>query len=287
MRKVIEPTACTLRRAVVLAALVGWILCPTTTAQTGEELWQEWCVDCHTIGGGDLVGPDLVGIAERRSMEWLIKVVQNSEALIEAGDPDAVAVYEAYEEMVMPEVPLSAAEIIAVIEYTTQASGGVAVEAAAPADEPPPTAETIARGGDLFQGTARLANGGAACNACHDVRGDGVTAGGTLSKDLTDAYSRIGGPGLRSIVGLAPFPVMGDAYEDKSLTDDEVAALAAFLRNADSEGALAQPTDYGVRLALSGVVGTAILLGLYSLFWRRRKRDSVYQSIYDRQSRSA
>ena len=288
MRKVIERIACTPRRALALAALAGWILSPgTTTAQTGEELWEEWCVDCHTIGGGTLVGPDLAGVSERRSMEWLIKIVQNSEALIEAGDPDAVALYEEYDETAMPEVPLSDAEIMAVIEYTKQAAtGGAAAEAIPPAAEPQPTAEAIARGQDLFQGTARLANGGAACNACHDVKNDAVIGGGTLSKDLTAAYSRIGGPGVRSIVGRSPFPVMREAYEGKSLTDDEVAALAAFLQHADSEGALEQPPDYGVRLAVSGVVGTAVLLGLYSLIWRRRKRDSVYQSIYDRQIQS-
>jgi len=273
----------------IVVALAGWILFPgVTIGQTGEELFTEWCVDCHTIGGGDLVGPDLAGVTERRSIEWLIKAVQNSEALIEAGDPDAVALYEEYDETAMPEVPLSEAEVVAVIEYTKRAAiGGTAAAAIPPAAEPEPTAEAIVKGQDLFQGTVRLANGGVACNACHDVKNDAVIGGGTLSKDLTAAYSRIGGPGVRAIVGRAPYPVMREAYEDKSLTDDEVAALAAFLQHADSEGAITQPPGYGVTLAVGGVVGAAVLLGLYSLFWRRRKRDSVYQSIYDRQMRSS
>jgi mono/diheme cytochrome c family protein len=288
MRMVPKRTACTPRRAAALVAVAGCILFPgVIVGQTGEELFEEWCVDCHTVGGGELVGPDLAGVSERRSIEWLIAIVQNSEALIEAGDPDAVALYEEYEEMAMPELPLSDAEVMAVIEYTKRAAtGGEAAAAIPPPTEPPPTAEAIVRGQDFFQGTARLANGGAACNACHDVKNDAVVGGGTLSKDLTDAYSRIGGPGVRSILGRPPFPVMRAAYEDRSLTDDEVDALAAFLHHADSEGALEPSTDYGVTLAVSGVVGTAVLLVLYSLFWRRRKRDSVYQSIYDRQIRS-
>jgi mono/diheme cytochrome c family protein len=282
MRKVIERIAHTPGTAATLVAFAALILTPGPTfGQSGEELFNEWCVECHTIGGGVLVGPDLAGISERRSMEWLIKAVQNSEALIEAGDPIAVALYAEFEEMAMPEVPLSDEEVVAVIEYTkTAATGGPT------AVEPAPTAEAIARGQDLFQGTARLANGGPACNACHDVKNDAVTGGGTLSKDLTTAYSRIGGPGVRSLVGKAPFPVMRDAYGGKSLTDDEVAALVAFLQHADSEGELESAPDYGARLTVGGIVGTAVLLGLYSLFWRRRKRLSVYQSIYDRQMQS-
>jgi len=288
MRKLIERIAHTPGTAATLAAFAALILIPGPTfGQSGEELFEEWCVECHTIGGGILVGPDLAGVAERRSMEWLIKAVQNSEALIEAGDPTAVALYEEFEEMAMPEVPLSDEEIVAVIEYTkTAATGGAAAAPAPPAAEPAPTPEAIARGQDLFQGTARLANGGPACNACHDVKNDAVTGGGTLSKDLTAAYSKIGGPGVRSIVGRAPFPVMRDAYEGKSLVDDDVAALVAFLRHADAEGVPESSPDYGARMAVGGIVGTAVLLGLYSLFWRQRKRLSVYQSIYDRQIRS-
>ena len=236
----------------------------------------------------DLVGPDLAGVSERRSIEWLIKAVQNSEALIESGDPDAVALYEEYDETAMPEVPISEAEVVAVIEYTKRAAtGGTAAAAIPPAAEPKPTAEAIVKGQDLFQGTAGLANGGAACNACHDVKNEAVIGGGVLAKDLTNTFSRLGGPGVRAIIGRSPYPVMREAYEGKSLADDEVAALVAFLQHADSEGAIEQPPDYGVRLAVSGVVGTAVLLGLYSLFWRRRKRVSVYQSIYDRQIRSS
>ena len=125
MRKVPKRTGCMPGRTGALVALVGWILFPgVTIGQTGEELFTEWCVDCHTVGGGELVGPDLAGVSERRSIEWLIKIVQNSEALIEAGDPDAVALYEEYDETAMPELPLSEAEVVAVIEYTKRAATG-------------------------------------------------------------------------------------------------------------------------------------------------------------------
>jgi len=273
----------------IVVTLAGWILCSgVAVGQTGQELFEEWCVDCHTIGGGDLVGPDLAGVSKRRSVEWLIKAVQNSEALIDAGDPDAVALYEKYDEMAMPEIPLSDAETVAVLEYIKQVeAGGTAATAVPPADESKPTAEAIVKGQALFQGTDGFINGGAACNACHDVKSAGVMGGGTLSKDLTAAFSRLSRPAMQAIVGKPSFPVMRKAYEGKSLTDGEVAAVVAFLQHVDSEGAMEQPPDYGARLSVSGVVGAAVLLGLYSFFWRRRKRGSVYQLIYDRQIRSS
>jgi hypothetical protein len=60
------------------------------------------CKACHTIGGGKLVGPDLQGITERREEAWLIKFIQNSQELIEAGDPIAVQVFEEYNRIPMP-----------------------------------------------------------------------------------------------------------------------------------------------------------------------------------------
>ena len=79
---------------------------------------------------------------------------------------------------------------------------------------------------------------------------------------------------------------MQQAYVDEPLTEAEVAGLVAFLQQADAEQALHQPRDYGVKLFGSGLVGALVLLGLYSMAWRGRKRGSVYQEIFDRQVKS-
>ena len=60
----------------------------------------------------------------------------------------------------------------------------------------------------------------------------------------------------------------------------------AFLQDADEQQSFQQPRDYGVGLAGTGAVGTALLLGFYALIFRRRKRASVNQEIYDRQIKS-
>ncbi len=63
-------------------------------------------------------------------------------------------------------------------------------------------------------------------------------------------------------------------------------ALVAFLEDTQARSAQMQPRDYGIGLFVSGVVGTIFLLGLYSLLWGGRKRESVNQAIFDRQVKS-
>lgn len=60
------------------------------------------CKACHNIDGPKLIGPSLAGITERRDEAWLIKFIQNSQAMIEAGDPVAVKVWEENNKIPMP-----------------------------------------------------------------------------------------------------------------------------------------------------------------------------------------
>lgn len=277
------------RLAVALSMSLSWAaLAPSAQAETGEELFKRTCAACHTVGGGRLVGPDLAGVTERRSKDWIASFVVSSKAMIDSGDEAAVAIFEEYSRIQMPDQPLTAAQVSSVIEYI-ESGGTPAATAAAPAPEPAaePTQADVELGRALFQGTARLENGGPTCNSCHDVVHDDIIGGGLLARDLTTVFSRLGGPGVRAIIGSPPFPVMQRGYEDRPLTPSEVTALVAFLQTSDRDHLLQQPRDYGPKLALSGGVGSALLLGLYTVFWNRRRRTSVNQQIYDRQITSS
>jgi len=48
------------------------------TQDAGEQVFNTTCFACHTIGGGRLIGPDLAGVHEKRSQEWLEKFVKSS-----------------------------------------------------------------------------------------------------------------------------------------------------------------------------------------------------------------
>lgn len=289
----------------LLGVWLAWL--PDARAQApGEQEFKTFCAGCHTIGGGRLVGPDLDGVHERRSEDWLRRFVTSAQSMIDSGDSEAVAIYEEYSRLPMPDAPFSAQQIDDVLSYVEAQSNGAAEAAASAGAQPAassqaaaagaasaaesaaeaPSEAHILRGQDLFQGSIRLANGGPACNACHDVVNDAVIGGGILAAELTTVFSRMGTPGLQAVLGRPPFPVMQAAYEGKPLTEDEVEALVAFLQYTDSQHLYHSPRDYGAGLFLSGVVGGGVLLGLFSLVWRGRKRASVYQTIYDRQIES-
>jgi len=287
---------------------VGW------AQQPGEQDYLTFCTACHNIGVEGLLGPDLAGVHDRRSQEWLMEFVDDSTSMIERGDPEAVALFEEYNSVPMPPLGLSEAQIGGILVYIESASVAIAaggppivvnppipdpqaasaepaVAAEAPVADPDaplplPPAEQIVLGQDLFQGRARFDNDGPTCNSCHEVVNDAVIGGGILAADLTTVFSRLGGPGVQVMVGTSPFPVMQAAYEEKALTADEVNALVSFLQAADQESAFQTPRDYGRGLFFGGVIGTAGFFGFCSILWRGRKRGSVNQTIYDRQVES-
>ena len=250
--------------------------------EQGQEIFETTCFACHTVGGGRLVGPDLEGVTERRDEDWIISFVQRSQAVIESGDPAAVALAEEFPGLLMPDNALTDAQVRAVMAFVDE---GLATTAA-PVELGPATEDQVILGQGLFQGTARLTNSGPSCNSCHDVTNDAVIGGGILAAELTTVFTRLGGAGVRAVIGSPPFPVMQRAYEGRPLTDEEVVALVGFLERADAEQAFQQPRDYGPKLFLAGLAGCVILLGFYSLLWNGRMRGSVNQAIYDRQVKS-
>jgi mono/diheme cytochrome c family protein len=165
-------------------------------------------------------------------------------------------------------------------------AGAVAAPEAAPAPEAaaPALEGDIDRGSKLFQGLIRFENGGPSCISCHTVRNDAVISGGSLGKDITEKVTVASGAMVGGFVQSKP--VMQRAFANNPLTDQEKADLAAFLADTNKQGQ-DMPADTGRKLAMSGVAGTVLLLGLYSAIWRKRKRFSVNKDIYDRQIKSS
>jgi len=263
----------------------GWAQDP------GEQVFNTTCFACHTIGGGRLVGPDLLGVNERRSQAWLEEFIKSAQSMINNGDAEAVALFAEFNQMPMPDAVATDEQIRQVISYIEMQSSSTAAEALVAVDQPevqeqPASEEDIQTGQALFQGILRFENSGPACNACHEVRNDAVIGGGILATELTSVFSRMGGAGVKAILGHAPFPVMQAAYKDQSLTEQEVTALVAFLEYADSEQYNQMPRDYGVGLLLSGFAGASVLFIFFGVIWRGRKKGSVNQAIYDRQIKS-
>ena len=103
-------------------------------AAAGKALFNTLCAACHKLDANS-IGPPLRNVSDRRSQEWLYSWIRNSQAMIAAGDPTAVALYEEYNQTAMPPFPQLTDENIenilayvnqepVVVEPTTTAGGG-------------------------------------------------------------------------------------------------------------------------------------------------------------------
>lgn len=115
----------------ILACLV---LAAAASAQTpadqGRALFEQMCVSCHTVGGGDRVGPDLAGVTQRRDETWLKRMIGEPDALIAEGDPVVTQLVERYKGIVMPRLGLEAGQVEAIVAHLRGIDAGTVAPAA-------------------------------------------------------------------------------------------------------------------------------------------------------------
>lgn len=254
-------------------------------AQDGEAMFKQKCAACHRTDSKRMVGPGLEGINDKRSQEWLISWIKDSQALINTGDADAVAVYEEYNKVMMtPFLELSDDEVVAILDFL----GGSGDEKDAATESVPEKPIVYApgdaeKGMNLFTGSTKFINGGPSCVTCHNVTNDQIIPGGMLAKDLTNVFDRMGYAGVTGIIGSPPFPAMANSYGENPLTEEEIHQLGAFFKQADEVSSTqSQNSGYGI-FAGGGVIGLLFILLIVSLLWNKRKKESTKKDIFDRQ----
>ncbi|HLW08598.1 MAG TPA: cytochrome c, partial [Marinilabiliaceae bacterium] len=86
----------------------------------GEALFKTNCAACHKLDR-KAVGPMLRGSGAKFEREWLHSWIKNSQAMIAAGDPLAVKLFEENNRMIMTPFPgLSEKDIDNILAYTDQ-----------------------------------------------------------------------------------------------------------------------------------------------------------------------
>jgi protein SCO1/2 len=85
----------------------------------GQYLFATRCAACHTIGNGDKVGPDLLGVTNVRDRAWLNRIITEPDKLIDEKDPIATALFKKYKEIRMPRLNLPEADVKTLIDYMT------------------------------------------------------------------------------------------------------------------------------------------------------------------------
>lgn len=268
-------------RFVILAAMAGlWAAFPTVAnaagdAKAGEQLFQQkGCTACHTIGKGDLVGPDLKGVTSKESQQWLEQWIKAPSAMIAKKDPTAIKLLQQFHNVQMPDLGLSSSDVDNLLAFlgspgaTTAASGAAPQAASAPAIKGNPEI-----GKDLFTGVVRFANGGPPCMACHSVSGIGALGGGQLGPDLTEVVKRYGGASaVDAFVAGTPTPTMKAVWGQRPLTPQDRANVVSFLAQAEVSQRPAQAIWQLAGLAALGVV---ILLTIAAFRWNYRLRFGV------------
>ena len=86
-------------------------------AEEGKAIFAARCASCHNVNK-TLTGPALAGLDERRSMDWIVKFIQSSQTLVKNGDKDAIALFEKFNKIPMPDhSDLSADKIANIVDY--------------------------------------------------------------------------------------------------------------------------------------------------------------------------
>ena len=247
---------------VALPVRVAWTAPPAQSAADGEAIFKDKCAECHTIGGGTLVGPDLEGVTARSDPQWLASFIAAPDKLLAAGDPTATALLQQYK-VKMPNLGLSQDQVAALIAYL-QAPGGVP----APTPAPVPAAGDPVRGKALFLGNVHFQNDGPPCMGCHSIDNAGILGGGVMGPNLTQAFAKYGDAGLASVLANIQFPTMKPIFAGHPLTAQDQADLRAYIQSAAGQP---QTNREWLVLALSlaGWIGVMIVIGIV---WRRRLR---------------
>jgi protein SCO1 len=87
------------------------------TAGPGATMFRTRCAACHTIGGGDSVGPDLLRVTNARSRDWLTRYILGPDKMLESKDPVAVALFKKYNKVKMPNLHLAPIDVKTLLDY--------------------------------------------------------------------------------------------------------------------------------------------------------------------------
>lgn len=242
------------------------LIVPTIYAFDAPVYFEKKCMSCHTVGMGDDVGPDLKGVTSRRDGRWLNRFIRESQTMIQEGDPIAKELFSKFRNKKMPDQDLTESEVEELLAYIDSGKVKEAVEKLRSALDA--TTHEIEMGKNLFMGTVRFKNGGAACLSCHSAGDAGLLGGGGLGPDLTNVYTSYQDKGLSKVIKNISFPTMVPLYKDHPLTDEEAFQIKSYLWKIDRE----EKVDYGFgkKFFFLGLVGFLMVLALFDLIWKKR-----------------
>ncbi|NOT13699.1 MAG: c-type cytochrome [Methylococcaceae bacterium] len=83
----------------------------------GEKLFRSNCEACHSTGSEDGIGPGLAGVVGHRDRAWLKQWIKEPDQMIARKDPTAIALYQQYKQIPMPNFHLTDNDVESVIAF--------------------------------------------------------------------------------------------------------------------------------------------------------------------------
>lgn len=255
-------------------AVVSLLFSSSAAGQEAAAFFRQNCVSCHTIGGGRLTGPDLQNVSERKERDWLVNFMLNPRGMIDSGDAYARQMLQESRGVIMPNVVgMTKDRAAALLDLIAEESAleesqfkGLQIS------DRPFTAVDIELGKQLFRGTRRLANGGAACISCHTMVGLGALSGGRLGPDLTRVYERLGGRRNLGAWLYAPATTtMQPLFTGHPLEAEEILPLLAYFEDSAKRGGEDQSAAL-LNFFFLALGGTVFALVLFDALWKGRFR---------------
>jgi len=84
---------------------------------SGQEIFQNVCAACHSIGKGKLIGPDLKNVDQRHSKSWLYTWIKSSQTMIKTGDANAIKLFNDNNKILMPDQNISNNKIDEILAF--------------------------------------------------------------------------------------------------------------------------------------------------------------------------
>lgn len=96
---------------------IGYVLLAAPPVEEGKSIFITRCAACHNVNK-NLTGPALNGIDKKRSTEWIFNFIRSSQTMVKNGDKDAVAIFEQFNKIPMPDhADLSDENINTILEF--------------------------------------------------------------------------------------------------------------------------------------------------------------------------
>ena len=118
--------------ATTMANFFGWKepVLPTASYAQARSLdtsraqftFESRCASCHTIGGGDRIGPDLGQVTTRRNPVWIARYLKEPDKVLAEGDPIAMILFNRYPKVRMPNLRLGDEDVAVLISYLAMQS---------------------------------------------------------------------------------------------------------------------------------------------------------------------